>query len=246
MKAASHDQLTLLDLAACDARLGQLAHRRGALPEIAVLAELAAEEKRLDGERVEADTLAGDLRREVRRAENEVELVRTRRERDEKRLNSGAITNPKDLSHLEHEMEALLRRIETLEDLELEVMDRLERAEAEHRRVVGELEAVRAKIAEAAAVRDAAFADLDASRAEVAAERQALAERLPDALVTLYEKVRGQYGSGAAPLRAKRCEGCRLELNGADLREIVDAPVDEVLRCPECSRILVRTSGSGL
>ncbi|MET1038460.1 MAG: C4-type zinc ribbon domain-containing protein, partial [Aeromicrobium sp.] len=32
----------------------------------------------------------------------------------------------------------------------------------------------------------------------------------------------------------------------ADLRELKAAPEDEVLRCPECSRILVRTAESGL
>ncbi|TNC46168.1 C4-type zinc ribbon domain-containing protein, partial [Mumia zhuanghuii] len=43
-----------------------------------------------------------------------------------------------------------------------------------------------------------------------------------------------------------RCEGCRLEINGADLREIATKPSDEVLRCPECNRILVRTHEAGL
>ncbi len=59
--------------------------------------------------------------------------------------------------------------------------------------------------------------------------------------------MRAQYGGlGAAALRAKKCEGCRLEINGADLRELAALPEDEVLRCPECSRILVRTPESGL
>jgi predicted nucleic acid-binding Zn-ribbon protein len=59
--------------------------------------------------------------------------------------------------------------------------------------------------------------------------------------------VRGQHsGLGAAALRARRCEGCRLEINGADLRELAGKADDEVLRCPECSRILVRTAESGL
>ena len=60
----------------------------------------------------------------------------------------------------------------------------------------------------------------------------------------------GAYWSGdlkvAAELRQRRCTGCRLELNGADLRDIAAAPEDEVLRCPDCGRILVRTPESGL
>jgi predicted nucleic acid-binding Zn-ribbon protein len=71
--------------------------------------------------------------------------------------------------------------------------------------------------------------------------------QVPAELLALYDKVRAQYGGlAAAELRARRCEGCRLEINGADLREIAAMPDDEVLRCPECSRILVRTTESGL
>jgi uncharacterized protein len=51
---------------------------------------------------------------------------------------------------------------------------------------------------------------------------------------------------GAAALVQRRCQGCRLELNAADLREITAAAEDEVLRCEECQRILVRTAESGI
>ena len=65
--------------------------------------------------------------------------------------------------------------------------------------------------------------------------------------MALYEKLRGQKGGvGAAALRARRCGGCSLELNAADLGVIAKAPSDEVLRCEECNRILVRTSESGI
>jgi predicted nucleic acid-binding Zn-ribbon protein len=47
-------------------------------------------------------------------------------------------------------------------------------------------------------------------------------------------------------LRQRRCEGCRLEWLGAELRAAQAAPPDEVLRCENCRRILVRTTESGL
>ena len=53
-------------------------------------------------------------------------------------------------------------------------------------------------------------------------------------------------GVGAAPLRARRCEGCRMQINASDLGVIAKAPADEVVRCEECQRILVRTSESGI
>jgi predicted nucleic acid-binding Zn-ribbon protein len=65
--------------------------------------------------------------------------------------------------------------------------------------------------------------------------------------VALYEKIRASSGGlGAAPLRQRRCGGCQLELNNVDMSRIKAAPDDEVLRCEECRRILVRTAESGL
>jgi len=95
--------------------------------------------------------------------------------------------------------------------------------------------------------RDRAVAELDGQAADTQTERELTAAKIPDSLLTLYDKVRAQHGGlGAAALRQRTCEGCRLELNGADLRELAALPSDEVLRCPECNRILVRTSESGI
>ena len=62
----------------------------------------------------------------------------------------------------------------------------------------------------------------------------------------LYDRIRAHSGTGAAPLLQRRCGGCRLELNVVDLGRFRSAAEDEVLRCEECGRILVRTPESGL
>jgi predicted nucleic acid-binding Zn-ribbon protein len=240
-------QQTLLELQAHDSTLAQLAHRRASLPELARIEALTTQASELDGRRIEVDTEVSDLTRAQAKADAEVEQVRARRTRDEERMSSGAITNPKDLESLQHELGALERRISTLEDEELEVMEQLEDAQQRLAAVTAELEAVRVDLEQEIAARDAAVEAIDAQVATVSAEREQIAGQVPDDLLELYAKVRAQYGGlAAAALRSRRCEGCRLELNGADLREIATKPENEVLRCPECSRILVRTAESGL
>jgi predicted nucleic acid-binding Zn-ribbon protein len=65
--------------------------------------------------------------------------------------------------------------------------------------------------------------------------------------MALYDRLRNSKGGvGAAALRARECGGCRLSLDNAELAVIRKAPSDEVIRCEECQRILVRTSESGL
>ncbi len=82
---------------------------------------------------------------------------------------------------------------------------------------------------------------------EARRSREALVPDVGEDLLALYDKIRATSGGiGAAELRQRRCGGCRLELNQVDLARIKAAPPNEVLRCEECRRILVRTPESGV
>jgi uncharacterized protein len=238
--APAADQRRLLDVQSLDTRLDQLAHKRRTLPELARLAELDGQLDDLHTALVTSQTAVSDLRREVAKAEADVEQVRARAARDQARLDSGQ-GSPKDLQALQHELETLGRRQGDLEEVELEVMERLEAHETALGEVTIAHDALIARRAEVVVERDAAFAAIDAEVAALGAERATAADGLDAGLVTLYERLRGQLGgSGAAALRGRRCEGCRLELNPLDLDGIKKKSEDTVVRCEECGRILVR------
>jgi predicted nucleic acid-binding Zn-ribbon protein len=110
-----------------------------------------------------------------------------------------------------------------------------------------ELATLEEEAAELRAVHERKAGDLQSQLATVQAERATAASGMPEDLITLYEKLRAQKGGvGAAALRRRECGGCRLTLNAADLGTIARLPTDEVVRCEECNRILVRTGESGL
>jgi uncharacterized protein len=158
-----------------------------------------------------------------------VDQVRQRAARDQKRLDSGMVTNPKDLESLQSEIASLAKRQGDLEDVVLEV------------------ESVQAKSEDALARRDAAVESIDREAGTVREERESVAASVPAELLKLYEKIREQQGGvGAARLFQRRCEGCQLELNITEINDVRGAPGDEVLRCENCRRILVRTPESGL
>jgi predicted nucleic acid-binding Zn-ribbon protein len=162
-------------------------------------------------------------------------------------MDQGMITNPKDLERMGHELESLERRITSLEDTELEVMEQLEETQTALDQVTTDLTTADERTAALAAARDTTSAGVRREVESLGYERAAAVDGLPDDLVTLYEKLRTQKnGVGAAPLRARQCGGCRLQLDSSDLARISKAPTDEVIRCEECNRILVRTSESGL
>ena len=245
MKAERSVQLALLDLHALDSELAQLAHKQKNLPEHAEIAALDAQLTEFNSRRVASETEVGDLERALKKQEQEVELVQTRRARDEDRLNSGAVTNPKDLTSLQNEVTALDRRIGTLEDDELELMETLEAARTVAGEVGGLIADAQAKRDELAAARDQQTAEFDAKRETINADRQALVPRITEDVASLYKKLADQHGGLAvAALERGRCGGCHLELNGSDLRDVMAKPADDIVRCPECSRILVRTLDS--
>lgn len=246
MKADPEAQRRLLDLQAIDTALAQLAHRRRNLPELVELTRLTAEISALQDERVRAQVGVDDLDRDIARLERDVEQVRARKEKDQARLDAG--TGPaRELEALQHELASLQRRQSELEDAELELMEQRERASGELVEVEQRLATARERYAEVETRRDQTLADIARDEEFRTSGRQPLAADLPADLVTLYERIREQAGGvGAALLRAGRCEGCRLELSGSERARFKAAPPDEVLRCDECRRILVRTAESGL
>ncbi|GAA3173969.1 C4-type zinc ribbon domain-containing protein [Streptomyces ramulosus] len=176
-----------------------------------------------------------------------MDQVRQRAARDQKRLDSGAVTSPKDLESLQRELASLAKRQGDLEDIVLEVMERREAAQARAAELDGRVQAVQAKVDDATARRDAACTEIDAEVETVTKERELTVADIPADLLKLYDRLREKHGGvGAARLYQRRCEGCRLELDLTELNDVRSAAADAVVRCENCSRILVRTPDSGL
>jgi predicted nucleic acid-binding Zn-ribbon protein len=244
VKAAPEAQRRLLDLQAIDTALAQLAHRRRSLPELAEIDAVAREISALDGERVRAQVAVDDLDRDIARFERDIDQVRTRKDRDQARLNAGGAL--REIEGLQHELASLNRRQSELEDAELELMEQRESAEQALSAVTQRLAEAGERRAAAERRRDEAYAEMDKELEFRTSARAPLAADLPADLVALYDKIRAETGLGAALVRSGRCGGCRIELYGADLARVRSAPADEVVRCEECRRIMVRTEESGL
>jgi uncharacterized protein len=245
VKADPADQQLLLDLQGIDTALGQLAHRRGNLPEAAELDQLGRQVSAVEDERIHHQVAVDDIDRDISRLEKDIDQVRSRANRDRARLAAG--TGPaRELEALQHELDTLGRRQNELEDAELELMEQRETAQSTLDDAVSRLEAARARQHQVQQARDEALAAIDREVRARQAARGPVLDRLPADLLALYERVRESTGIGAALLRTGRCGGCRLELSGSERSRVKAAAPDEVFRCEECGRILVRTVESGL
>jgi predicted nucleic acid-binding Zn-ribbon protein len=243
VNAAPADQLRLLDLAALDTRRTQAEAARRNPPQAARMRELAAQRQVLSRELAQRQGAVDDLQAELRRVESDVAVVEARRSRDEQRL--ATTSNPKDATALEHELVSLKRRQNELEETQLELMERLETAQAA---VEEQQTAIAAATSESEALTGASeqhIAEATTRLEQVARDRAAVAGDLPDALLSLYEKL-SERGPGAALVQARTCLGCHMMLTGSDLNVIRQAADDAVVTCPQCDCILVRTPESGL
>jgi uncharacterized protein len=245
VKAAPDEQLRLLDLAALDIRVTQLDHKAKTLPERAQLAEIATKLPIASDAVALLSAQLGDLEREIARIEGEIEQVRARVAKDQAILDGGTGT-AQVLESLQHELQTLARRQGELEEAELEV---LEQAET----ITGQRNAAQSIESDLLAERDridvalqAALSDIGVEKSGVVEERAAVASSVSAELLGLYEKVRADVGTGAALLQRRQCQGCHVELTASEIDRLRSAPADDVQRCEECRRILVRTPESGL
>ena len=247
MKASPEAQLRLLELADIDAELTRIEHRRRGLPEHAELERLEARDAELRDSIAALTAQNSDLKREQAKAEADVEQVRARIDRDRNRLDSGMVNSPRELENLQSEVQSLHRRQSDLEEVVLDVMERLESAQSTLTQAAAEREQLATELTSVSAARDTALGELGEQSVKASDRRIEVAAAIPGDLLNLYDKLRAQHGGvGAAALRKRSCQGCNLTLNTVDLNAIRAAPEEEVLRCEECRRILVRTADSGL
>lgn len=240
MKASKSAQEKLLALQALDSSLIQLDHKAKNLPVSKLLDEKIIAHATARDLCVAAETEKSDIKHELSKSEVDVEQVVSRIERDEKRLASGQGT-PKELEQLQHELGSLAKRRAELEEIELEVMVRVEALDQRIASLSSERDALHEEVIKFSKEKDEALEEINRAKNSTISERSALASEMENDLLGLYEKIRSSAdGIGAARLHAGQCQGCNLTINAADLSKINSLPDDDVVRCEECRRILVR------
>lgn len=230
----------LLDLQTEDSAIDRLEHQRSTLPEAARLAEVREQIAELDSDLEIARKQLDEIQREVARLEGEIELIDQKIGREEQRMFSGSVSNPKELSALQAEVESLKRKKSGIEDDLLEAMESRDQATAtvesltsDHRTASAEAGDLSAQVAELTT-------DIEAELGKHRARRDEIAPSIAEAVLSLYEKLREQkHGVGAAALVGGTCQGCHTKLPAKEVERL--RAEGGLQRCDNCRRILVVT-----
>ena len=231
----------LLAVQEVDSRVDRLRHRLAGLPEQAEQSKVQAELDAVLARIADADGRRDVVRREQKRVEDEVATVEARIAHVDGQLYGSGITSPKEAADLQADEDSLKRRQRDLEDLVIEQMELAEPIDAELDALATERTEVEARLAQATDALQAVAGEVTSELEAALASRAAAVAAVPDDLMVTYEQRRKQLGGIAvARLVGNRCDGCHLAIPSAELEGLRRAPADEVVLCPECTRMLVR------
>jgi uncharacterized protein len=228
----------LLDLQAEDSAIKRLNERRAALPEAARLAEVNDQLAELNADIEIATKQHDEIAREQARLEGEVGLIEQKIAREEERMYSGGVSNPKELSALQAEVASLKKKKSSVEDGLIEVMDQNEHASSTLESLTQERSGLDAEAVELNQKVSALTDDIDVELQQHNAARAEIAPSIPPELLTMYEKLRETKGGvGAARLEGGTCQGCHTKLPAVEAERIRGE--GGLQRCDNCRRILV-------
>jgi predicted nucleic acid-binding Zn-ribbon protein len=221
-----------------DTAIDQLNHRRENLAERAELEAALQSITRLDAALRDNDAARDALLDTQRRFEEEVSGLEGKKDQVSRALATGTV--PRELRALQEEHDGLSQRQRLVEDRIIEVMEQLEPLDAEHEQLVGERAALDARSTTLLATIAEAEVSIESELATQTAQRADEATRLPEPLLTEYERLRARLGGvGAARLTGDVCGGCHLSLSAVEVDRIRHLPPETLVHCDECGRLLV-------
>ena len=239
MKASRAQQLKLFELQTLDTEILRTRRTIADLPERAEAERHTAELKTVRPQLLEAQRVNEELETEISRLESDIDTAKKRQLRNEERMQQNLPA--KDVAAIEQENTSLNRRINTLEDRELELMEQLEAANtdletvaAAHRQLQEKLDRSHTLIAEAEKVANSKLAQLQDERAGVSAE-------ITGDLRDHYEQLRERLGFAVARLNGNVSEASNMALTAGEIQALRSTPKDELMYCPQTGAILVET-----
>jgi predicted nucleic acid-binding Zn-ribbon protein len=229
---------TLLELQDHDLRIMRLNKQLDDLPvkrSILAVRSKTAEFQTLHA-RTESAGRQLDVR--VRRIEDEVSAVRTKMEREQNKLLSGEVRNPKELNAISMELDALKRRSDSLEADELREMAKREQATEQSAKVRSAIDAAQAKEAELVEEFKHDGGGILAEVEKLSAEREKLASSLPAEMRERYVALRAaKHGIAVGRLEGDSCGVCQVNIPAHRLEALAGGP--DVGTCPLCQRLLI-------
>jgi uncharacterized protein len=204
------------------------------------LGELADELKDAGAALAAKEEELSELQLKQHKLDGEVDLLSQKIEKEESRMMSGTIMNPKELTAIQAEIMSLRHKRDEMETEDLEEMEALDGLKLE----IEKSQELIAQLTEQEKVGRNAYEDERVEKlaelAELEAQRDKLKEILDPETVADYEKLLEQKDGLAVVeiLQGRSCGGCRIEFSRTQIDRFQHE--EGVFRCEYCRRMLVK------
>jgi predicted nucleic acid-binding Zn-ribbon protein len=218
----------------------QIAQQRATLEHLASGEEVQSLRHRLAAASeayLQSSTVVENLKQTIARGHVDLDSVEKRIAHDEKLL--AQTSSAKDAEGIGHELRSLANRKSDLEDAALELMEQLESAEIVLRDRLLEKTVCSEALTQESESLGENVKLAQSKLALLVQQRAAKIAGIPAELGELYEK-KASRGIAAARLLHRDCGACRIALTATAFDEVMAAPADALVTCPNCSTILVR------
>ncbi len=219
-----------------DSLLAQLARDAAALDDGSTL---RAQFDRLQADRQAAESTLHAKQAQLKILELELQTTTAKARKLEQDLYSGRVANPKELSAMQTDLQALQRQAARLEDEILALMEEIERLLGETKTLETTVENARRSLDEhLTEFRRRQDANIT-ERERVQAERTASLQEIDEGLLRRYELLRDRKGGVAVTMVVRGiCEGCHVAIPEKRFAQLLDPETDRIYTCEGCGRIL--------
>jgi predicted nucleic acid-binding Zn-ribbon protein len=168
----------------------------------------------------------------------QLQSVRSKRDATEKRLYSGAVKNPKELTDMQNEIATLQKRDAELDELLLEAMLYLEEAQGTLAKATQALKDVTTQVESEQHTLLAEKTRLEAQVKTLQAQRQEALKPISATALQTYNALRPQKANQPmALLQGQTCGVCGIEQNSIIAQAVRKG--EDLTHCKNCRRILV-------
>jgi len=237
LKVSPQQQIDLLLLAELDRDVARTRRAIDAAQDAKHTQALRDEQREIASRLIDARGSLDSVELEANRAQQDLDLVEARIKKDQAQLN--ATTSPKEAQGIQSELETLTRRKTELEDLQLELMERAETAQAKFSEIQDTKAKVDERLNKVLSELESELIKLKSGFELLSSRRSNQAEQLGGELMSFYEK-KAKKGIAAARLDGRECGACHMTIGATAHAEIASLPADELAFCSECQAILVR------
>lgn len=176
-----------------------------------------------------------ELKRQQHSLEWEIDDLVTKLTTAEEKLYGGRISNPKELTSLQHEVDGLKVRRNQLEDELLEIMDQVEVATLSVATLSNELKTMETEWDSQQQRLSAEMEQLKTTLSNLGHKWELLSAKFDSQAVELYQKLKKQKGEAIAKVEQGVCQGCRISLTTIEMQR---ARSSSLVQCSSCGRIL--------